>query len=169
MAPGSWWDTICWIWTGIFRDLHRYMRALEEIVIRTLSDYGISGARFEGRTGVWVGMPGQERKICALGIRSSRWVTMHGMAFNLNTDLSYYQHIVPCGIMDRGVTSLAKELGQPVDATAIHHRVQHHFGEVFGLHTTMMDMRAGYAHLETVSGIPNLYDQLRPEPLSISR
>ncbi len=146
----------------IFRDLHRYMRALEEIVIRTLADYCVAASRIQGRTGVWVGNPGCERKICALGIRSSRWVTMHGIAFNLNTDLSFYRHIVPCGIADRGVTSLAQELGHPCDEDEVRRRVAHHFGTVFDLDTTFVSEDAALKQLESLSGIPNLGHVLQP-------
>lgn len=145
----------------IFRDLHRYMRALEDIVIRMLAEYHMPASRVEGCTGVWIGHAGQERKICALGIRSSRWVTMHGIALNLNTDLSYYRHIVPCGIPDRGVTSLALELGHHVNMDTAHRRIVYHFGEVFGLNPTLMSTSAAYTHLETLSGIPGLYDHLQ--------
>ena len=147
----------------IFRDLHRYMRALEEIVIRTLADYYVAASRIPGRTGVWVGSTGCERKICALGIRSSRWVTMHGIAFNLNTDLSFYRHIVPCGIADRGVTSLAKELGQPCDEEGVRRRVAHHFGRVFDLDTTFVSEDAALKQLEALSGIRNLGRVLQPQ------
>ena len=101
----------------VFTDIHRYLRTLEDAVIDVLAAWGVEGGRVEGRTGVWVGPDarGPERKVCAMGIRCSRWVTMHGLALNLNTDLDYFGHIVPCGIADRGVTSLAKEIGAPVD------------------------------------------------------
>ncbi len=100
-----------------FTDIHRYLRELEETIIRTCADYGLQAGRVAGRTGVWIGPDarGPERKICAMGIRCSRWVTMHGFAFNLNTDLRFFSYIVPCGIADRGVTSLAAELDRPVD------------------------------------------------------
>ncbi|MDP4200093.1 MAG: lipoyl(octanoyl) transferase LipB [Bacteroidota bacterium] len=98
-------------------DLGWYLRALEDVIIEVLKAYNISGFRVAGRTGVWVGGPANEEKICAIGVHASRWCTMHGFAFNVNTDLSYFAHIVPCGIRDRGVTSLAKVLGshQPMD------------------------------------------------------
>ncbi len=96
----------------IFTDLGRYLRALEEAVIQTLDRYGVAAGRVEGRTGVWVGPDanGPERKICAMGIHCSRWVTTHGLALNVDTDLEYFSHIIPCGIADRGVTSLKAEL-----------------------------------------------------------
>lgn len=95
-----------------FTDIHKYMRLLEEAVIHTIAAYGLKGDRIDGMTGVWldVGTP-QERKICALGVKASRWVTMHGIGFNVNTDLDYFSNIVPCGIEDKAVTSMKKELG----------------------------------------------------------
>ncbi|HET6400895.1 MAG TPA: lipoyl(octanoyl) transferase LipB [Candidatus Kapabacteria bacterium] len=95
-------------------DLGWYLRALEETIIEVLRTYDVDGFRIAGRTGVWVGAEGREEKICAIGVHASRWCTMHGFAFNVNTDLSYFKHIVPCGISDRGVTSLAAVLGQEV-------------------------------------------------------
>jgi lipoyl(octanoyl) transferase len=116
-----------------FTDLGRYLRTLEEVVFRTCAAYGLEGTRVEGRTGAWIGPDerGPERKICAMGVRCSRWVTMHGFAFNLNTDLDYFDHIVPCGIEDRGVTSLANETGGPVDEAAATARVVGHVGDLF--------------------------------------
>lgn len=116
-----------------FTDIHRYLRTLEDAIIHTCADYGLTAGRIEGRTGVWIGpdAQGPERKICAMGIRCSRWVTMHGFAFNLNTDLAYFDTIVPCGIQDRGVTSLAHELGHPVDEAKIRLRVQQHLAAAF--------------------------------------
>lgn len=116
-----------------FTDIHRYLRELEEAIIRTCADYGVSGDRVKGRTGVWVGPDenGFERKICALGIRCSRWVTMHGFALNVSTDLSYFSHIIPCGIADRSVTSLSNEVGRliPMSETADH--LVAHFADRF--------------------------------------
>jgi len=96
-----------------FNDIHRYMRFLEEVIIRTLKEYDIEGSRIEKLTGVWIdaGKP-SARKICAFGVRCSRWITMHGWALNVNTQLDYFNHIVPCGISDKAVTSMAKELGK---------------------------------------------------------
>lgn len=98
---------------NFFTDIHKYMRLLEEAVILTLNEYGIPAGRIAGLTGVWLDAEDdiKARKICALGVKSSRWVTMHGLAFNVNTDLSYFDHIIPCGITDKAVTSLEKELG----------------------------------------------------------
>lgn len=100
-----------------FTDIHKYLRFLEEAIILTLAKYGISAERFSGYTGVWIDAtnPEKARKICAMGVRCSRWVTMHGFAFNVNTDLNYFNHIVPCGIKDKDVTSLERELGRKVE------------------------------------------------------
>lgn len=99
-----------------FTDIHKYMRFLEEAVIQTLSDYGIVSGRVDGLTGVWIdGDLPTARKICALGVKSSRWVTMHGIGFNVNSDLNYFTHIIPCGIDDKAVTSMQKELGRKLD------------------------------------------------------
>ncbi len=118
-----------------YTDIHRYLRELEEAIIGTCADYGLSAGRIDGRTGVWIGPDerGPERKICAMGIRCSRWVTMHGFAFNMNTDLEWFNFIVPCGIADRGVTSLARELGGPVDEDEVAARFLRHFGKRFGV------------------------------------
>ncbi len=99
-----------------FSDIHKYLRYLEEAVIQTIATYGVVGERMDGLTGVWIepNTP-RERKICAFGVKCSRWVTMHGIGFNINTDLTYFNHIIPCGIEDKSVTSLQKELGRPVD------------------------------------------------------
>jgi len=116
-----------------FTDLGRYMRSLEEVMIRTLAEWDIEAGRLEGSTGVWldVGTP-RARKICAMGVRCSRWVTLHGWALNVNTNLDYFGHIVPCGIADKGVTSMAAEIGGPVDEASVAARLRHHFAEVFG-------------------------------------
>lgn len=100
-----------------FTDIHKYLRLLEESIILTLREYGLEAGRIDGFTGVWLDadQPGRARKICALGVRCSRWVTMHGFAFNVNADLDYFNHIVPCGIDDKAVTSLHGELGRNVD------------------------------------------------------
>ncbi|MEY3927824.1 MAG: lipoyl(octanoyl) transferase [Bacteroidota bacterium] len=115
-----------------FTDIHRYLRTLEEVIIATLADYGLTGDRSPGETGVWldVGTP-FARKICAMGVRASRWVTMHGWAFNLNTDLRYFEYIIPCGIKDKAVTSLQRELGRPVDEDEAKARVAGHFARLF--------------------------------------
>ena len=115
-----------------FTDIHRYLRTLEEVIIATLADYGIHGDRSPGETGVWldVGSP-FARKICAMGVRASRWVTMHGWAFNLNTDLRYFEYIIPCGIKDKAVTSLQRELGRRVDEAEVKALVAGHFARLF--------------------------------------
>lgn len=117
---------------NFFTDIHKYLRFLEEAIIKTLEEFGLSATRSPGETGVWLdeGTP-FARKICAMGVRASRWVTMHGLALNLNTDLSYFDHIVPCGIQGKGVTSLAKELGKPVDAESVKEKLKLHLGTLF--------------------------------------
>ncbi len=114
-------------------DIGKYLRNLEEIIIRTLADYGISGERSNGETGVWLepGNVGRERKIAAFGVRCSRWITMHGFAFNVNTDLQYFEGIVPCGIKNKQVTSLSRELGQDVGLSEVKEKIKIHFEEVF--------------------------------------
>lgn len=116
-----------------FTDLKKYMRFLEEVVIRVLAEYGIKAGRSEGETGVWLhtDIPGQSMKICALGVRTSRWVAMHGLALNVNTDLSYFEHIIPCGILDKGVTSMQQELGETIEVSDVFEKFVHHFQEVF--------------------------------------
>jgi lipoyl(octanoyl) transferase len=106
---------------NFFTDIHKYMRLLEEAVIQTLAEYKIESGRIAGLTGVWLDIDNEKnaRKICALGVKTSRWVTQHGFAFNVNTDLSYFNHIVPCGITDKAVTSLDKELGRAVDLNEV--------------------------------------------------
>jgi lipoyl(octanoyl) transferase len=118
---------------NFFTDIHRYMRLLEEAIIQTLTHYGLDAGRISGLTGVWLDYEAQERprKICALGVKASRWVTMHGFALNVNTDLSYFSHIVPCGIADKAVTSMQAELGRAVDITAVQNQVQQELGRLF--------------------------------------
>lgn len=118
---------------NFFTDIHKYLRFLEEIVIRTLAEYGIESGRSKGETGVWLEAenPLKARKICAMGVRASRWVTMHGFAFNINTDLGYFGNIVPCGIMDKAVTSLDKELGKKVDEEEVKQKLKKHFADLF--------------------------------------
>lgn len=120
---------------NFFTDIHQYLRFLEEAVIATLEDYGIEAGRIEGLTGVWLDHIHQRhpRKICALGVKSSRWVTMHGFAFNLNTDISYFKHIVPCGISDKAVTSLHLEMGKPVDEAEVKLKVKGHLARLFSM------------------------------------
>jgi lipoyl(octanoyl) transferase len=117
---------------NFFTDIHKYLRFLEEAVIETLKEYGLNGSRSQGETGVWleVGTP-FARKICAMGVRASRWVTMHGLAFNINTDLSCFDHIVPCGIQGKGVTSLSKELGREIGLEEVKEKLKTHLGRLF--------------------------------------
>lgn len=115
-----------------FPDIHKYMRYLEESVIQTLKEYGIESGRVEGMTGVWIdGDKPTARKICAMGVKSSRWVTMHGIGFNINSDLSYFSHIIPCGIQDKAVTSVKQELGREVDMTEISEVLKRKMAEQF--------------------------------------
>lgn len=118
---------------NFFTDIHKYLRLLEEAVILTLLDYGIVAGRISGLTGVWVDHEQQDnpRKICALGVKSSRWVTMHGFALNVNTDLSYFNHIIPCGISDKAVTSLAFELGKPQELAEVQTKLLKHLAYLF--------------------------------------
>lgn len=116
-----------------FTDIHKYMRYLEEAVIKTIADYGVIGGRQEGFTGVWIEPETPKaRKICAMGVKSSRWVTMHGIGFNVNTDLSYFSHIVPCGIQDKSVTSLELELNKPVELQGVKERLKYYLAQQFG-------------------------------------
>jgi len=116
-----------------YRDIGKYLRALEEVIILTLAHYGISGERSQGETGVWIDakIKIKARKICAMGVRCSRWVTMHGFALNVNTDLSYFSSIVPCGIPDKQVTSLSKELGADLDMGEVKNIIKTNFENVF--------------------------------------
>jgi len=116
-----------------YTDIGKYLRNLEEVIIQVLKTYGIQGDRSQGETGVWIeaGVKGRERKICAIGVRCSRWITMHGFAFNVNTDLGYFGNIVPCGIQDKQVTSLEKELGRALPMEEVKEEVRHRFEEVF--------------------------------------
>ncbi|HEU4716607.1 MAG TPA: lipoyl(octanoyl) transferase LipB [Bacteroidia bacterium] len=118
---------------NFFTDIHRYLRTLEEIIIRSIAEFGLKGERYPGYTGVWLDPndPVRARKICAMGVRSSRWVTMHGWALNVNSDLSYFGNIVACGIPDKGITSLEKELGKKADMTEVKRIVRRHFEEQF--------------------------------------
>jgi lipoyl(octanoyl) transferase len=117
---------------NFFTDIHKYLRQLEEAVILTLAEYGIKSTRSDGETGVWLDVGSENaRKICALGVRSSRWVTMHGFAFNVNCDLSYFGNIIPCGIVDKSVTSIQKELGKEVDIQEVQHKLKGHLKKLF--------------------------------------
>jgi len=116
-------------------DIGHYLRNLEEIIILTLKDYGVEAGRSKGETGVWIdaGIKGKERKICAIGVRCSRWITMHGFAFNVNTDLNYFNYIIPCGIQNKQVTSLKKELGRELDMEEVKQKVKGNFEKVFNV------------------------------------
>ena len=118
-----------------YTDIGRYLRSLEEVIILTLFNYGLEGKRSAGETGVWLDpqIPGKERKICAMGIRCSRWITLHGFALNVNTDLSYFNNIIPCGIQNKSVTSLEKELGISVDMKQLKEILLANFQKVFAV------------------------------------
>jgi lipoyl(octanoyl) transferase len=118
-----------------YTDIGKYLRDLEEIIILTISDYGIKGERSKGETGVWIepGIYGKERKICAMGIRCSRWITMHGFALNVNTDLSYFENIIPCGIQNKQVTSMQKELGNRINIEEVKQKLKNNFEKVFNV------------------------------------
>jgi lipoyl(octanoyl) transferase len=118
-----------------FTDIGKYLRCLEEVIILTIAEYGIKGERSKGETGVWIepGMAGGERKICAMGIRCSRWITMHGFALNVNTDLSYFNNIIPCGIINKQVTSVEREVGHKIDFMEIKGKITKNFEKVFNV------------------------------------
>ncbi len=118
-----------------FTDIHKYLRFLEEAIILTIAEYGLKGERYEGFTGVWLDAtdPKKARKICAMGVRCSRWVTMHGFAFNVNTNLDYFNYIVPCGIDDKQVTSLQKELGREIDIEEVKTKLKKHIAQLFDM------------------------------------
>ena len=118
---------------NFFTDIHKYLRFLEEMVIRTLAEYGVESGRSKGETGVWLDAdnPNKIRKICAMGVRASRWVTMHGFAMNVNTDLNYFGNIIPCGIADKAVTSLDKELGHKINEEEVKEKLKKHFADLF--------------------------------------
>jgi len=117
---------------NFFTDIHKYLRFLEEAIILTLKEYGLNGERSQGETGVWFDVGTENaRKICALGVKSSRWVTMHGFAFNVNADLSYYGNIIPCGIVDKKVTSLEKELGKKLELERVKNKLKSYLVHLF--------------------------------------
>ncbi len=117
---------------NFFTDIHKYLRCLEEVIIRTLKEFGLKGERSKGETGVWLDIGTEKaRKICAFGVKSSRWVTMHGFALNINSDLSYFGSIIPCGIADKNVTSLEKEMGQKTDIEVVKTKLKKHLEDVF--------------------------------------
>lgn len=116
-----------------YTDIGKYLRNLEEMIILTLAEYGLKGERSPGETGVWLdaGVKGKERKIAAIGVRCSRWITMHGFALNVNTDLSYFENIIPCGIIGKQVTSIEKEFGKKADYAEVKEKLKTHFNEIF--------------------------------------
>jgi len=119
---------------NFFTDIHLYLRTLEEAVILTLAEYGLKAGRYEGYTGVWFDAGNENaRKICALGVRCSRWVTMHGLALNVNPDLNYFDNIIPCGIDDKAVTSMQQELGRPADINEVKKILKHHISVLFNM------------------------------------
>ncbi|SJZ52502.1 lipoyl(octanoyl) transferase [Chitinophaga eiseniae] len=119
---------------NFFTDIGKYLRCLEEVIIRTLAEYGVTGDRSPGETGVWLDPQDKTkaRKICAMGVRCSRWVTMHGFALNVNTPMNYFNNIIPCGIADKQVASLDKEVGREVPMEEVKEKLKKHFAEVFG-------------------------------------
>ena len=122
---------------NFFTDIHKYLRLLEESIILTLNEYNLKAVRSKGETGVWFDVGTKNaRKICALGVKSSRWVTMHGFAFNVNSDLSYFENIIPCGIADKKVTSLKKELGKELDLEDVKKRTLIHVAKLFEMTIT---------------------------------
>lgn len=120
---------------NFYLDTHRYLRDLEEVIIRTLKSYGIESGRDEEYTGVWV----KEEKICSIGIKVSRWITMHGLAFNVNNELGYFEKIIPCGIFHKGMTSMKRILGKEADMNEVKNRIIKNFEEVFGVTITKID------------------------------
>ncbi len=143
-----------------YRDLHRFMRDLEEIIIHTLGEYNLSGFRVSGRTGVWVGPEGFERKVCAFGIHASRWVTTHGLALNVNPDLDYFRKITPCGISDREVTSIEKEINKPCDISVVSDVVVYYFDKIFGAKSQIVHDAEAYSFLEDLTDQKNLEQAL---------
>lgn len=120
---------------NFYTDIGKYLRELEEVIIKTIAEYGLKGERSQGETGVWIepGIVGRERKICAMGIRCSRWITMHGFALNVNTDLSYFENIIPCGIQNKQVTSIEKELNEKIYSEGVKEKLKKHFAEIFNV------------------------------------
>ncbi len=118
---------------NFYTDIGRYLRDLEEVIIKTIGEYGLKGERSKGETGVWLQprIEGKERKICAMGIRCSRWITMHGFALNVNTDLSYFENIIPCGIRNKQVTSIEKELQQKINFDDVKEKLKENFSKIF--------------------------------------
>jgi lipoyl(octanoyl) transferase len=128
---------------NFFTDIHKYMRLLEEAIILTIGEYGLDGGRIPGLTGVWLDHEKQvnPRKICALGVKSSRWVTMHGFALNVNTDLSFFGNIVPCGIQDKAVTSISAEVGKRMDMDEVAIKLKNHLARLFEMEVVETSMK----------------------------
>ena len=118
---------------NFFTDLGKYMRGIEEVIIKTLSEFSIKAERSAGETGVWIDTKNNPRKICAIGVKTSRWVTMHGFALNVNNDLSYFDHIVPCGISNKKVTSMKNELNVDIDKSEVKRIIIKNFTKIFGM------------------------------------
>lgn len=120
---------------NFYTDIGKYLRHLEEVIIKTIAEYGIKGERSKGETGVWIepGIIGKERKICAMGIRCSRWITMHGFALNVNTDLNYFKNIIPCGIQNKQVTSIEKELNKKISLEEVKEKLKKNFSLIFNV------------------------------------
>jgi lipoyl(octanoyl) transferase len=135
-----------------FTDIHKYLRYLEEAIILTLNDYNISAGRIDGLTGVWINDndPSKARKICAFGVRCSRWVTMHGFAFNVNVDLSYFGNIIPCGITDKAVTSLEKETGHKMIIEDVKEKLKSHLCSLFGIELITPKTKEIFTHETTI-------------------
>ena len=135
-------------------DIHKYLRNLEEAGIRTCSDFGLQAGRVSGKTGVWIDVDDERtaRKICAMGLRCSRWVSMHGFAFNVHTDLKYFDNIVPCGIANREVTTLQRELGQSVAVSTVLSHWLRHFVDVFNVQLQILERDASFEFLSTYIG-----------------
>ena len=129
-----------------YTDIGKYLRDLEETIILTIAEYGIKGERSPGETGVWVepGVKGKERKICAIGVRCSRWITMHGFALNVNTDLGYFNNIIPCGIANKQVTSIEKEIGEKADYAEVKKRIKENFRKVFNIEFSEAEAATGF-------------------------
>jgi lipoyl(octanoyl) transferase len=124
-----------------YTDIGKYLRNIEEVVIMTLAEYGIAAGRSAGETGVWIDadIKGKERKICAIGVRCSRWITMHGFALNVNTDLDYFNNIIPCGIVNKQVTSIEREVGNKVDYEEVKLRIKNNFATLFDVNYKVAD------------------------------
>lgn len=135
-----------------YRDVHRYLRDLEEVILRTLGEYGITAKRIPDITGVWIDSPRGPEKICAIGVKVTRWITMHGFAFNVNTNLDFFGGIVPCGITDKGVTSLQKLMGREVALGEVKERLVAHFGAVFHLTQNPVTLSSLTDTMESIHG-----------------